>query len=265
MPKDFPQQLSALIAAKLDGETGIYSLAVKDLSSGRQWLFNVEPMRSASLIKVFIMIEAFRLSLQGLLDLAENRIISGAEKTGGAGSLMHAPAGTAKTWRELITLMIVESDNTATNILIDRLSMPAVNKTIRNLGFADTILRRKMMDFAAARSGQENYTSASDMIGVLELLYRHRCLGPSLDNAMLEILKKQQDRSMLPALLPPGTIIANKTGELDGLWHDAGIIYTSHRDYAAAIMTDALADADRGQKVIAEISCLIYGLLTELD
>lgn len=253
--------LHAIVDKILTDEPGCYSVAVKDLAGGRQWEVNPHPMRAASLIKIFIMIEAFRQSACGSLNLGEKQLVTDAVKVGGAGPLEHAPAGTVKTWYELIDLMIVESDNTATNMLIDKLTMAGINAMIARLGGSDTVLRRNMMDFAAAEQGRENYTSVTDIGSVLEKLYSRRCLDPARDAAMLTILKGQQDKCKLPLLLPEEVRLAHKTGELDGAEHDAAIVYGPRCHYIIIVMTDDLPDVLQGQGTIARLSRAVYDYL----
>ena len=257
--------LETLLLAKLADQPGCYTLAVNDLTSGRRLVINDEPMRSASLIKIFIMIEAFRQAGKGLFDLSASTLISAESRVDGAGTLHEAPPGATRTWLELIELMIVESDNTATNLLIEKLSMPRINNMIARLGCNDTVLRRKMMDFEAAKAGRENITTSSDMVEVLSMLYRHNCLGSEQDEVMLGIMKRQEDKVKLPVLLPPGVVIAHKTGELDGAEHDAGIVYGPKSHYALAIMADGVPDAAGAQSVIAELSRIVYDYLNTMD
>jgi len=159
---------------------------------------------------------------------------------------------------ELIELMIIESDNIATNLLIDLLGMEPINARIRSLGCSETILRRRMMDFAAAETGQENLTSARDVICLLSRLYNANCVSAKADAAMCSILGRQTDRCKIPLLLPSNTICQHKTGELPGAEHDAGIVRTSNGDYLIAIMSDDLPDPEHGRQVIAQLSRIIY-------
>jgi beta-lactamase class A len=250
-----------VLVETVSAEPGEYAVAVKDLSTGRRWALNPYPMRAASLIKIYIMVEAFRQHSLGSLALAEELAVTGDTRVGGAGPLEHAPIGTVKSCLELVELMITESDNTATNMLINRLTLPGVNETIQRLGCYDTVLQRKMLDFASAAQGRENFTSVTDVATVLEKLYHHRCLGKAADEAMLAIMLRQSDRCKLPLLLPPDIRIAHKTGELDGAEHDAGIVYSRKADYIVAIMSDHLPDEARGREVIAGISRTIYDFL----
>jgi len=257
--------LKKLLSNILSTTTGIYSIAVKNLTTSQQLTITPVRLRSASLIKIFIMIEAFRQADLGQLNLAEEQLILAADQVGGAGPLEVVPPGTKQTWYQLIELMITESDNTATNILINKISQGAINATIRSLGCHDTTLQRKMMDFTSAEQGLENYTSVTDITSVLEKLYFHRCLSPKRDQEMLNILKNQQDRCKIPQGLPEEIIVANKTGELDGVEHDAGIVYHPDNPFIITIMTEALPDAIKGQAIIAELTKTVYHNLHTMD
>jgi len=181
------------MAAVVAGEPGTYSAAVIDLATGRRWLLNPQRMRSASLIKLFILAEAFRRAGRGELALEEAVAVPEEAKVGGAGALEMSPPGTVRTWRQLLEAMIVESDNTATNLVIDRLGMDSVNALAAALGCGGTALRRKMMDFAAADEGRENYTTPAEVAAMLAMLYRGECVDPEADAAMVDILLRQED------------------------------------------------------------------------
>ena len=265
MVKKMFTSLESLLSETIAGEAGDYAIAVKNLFSGRCWQINTSPMRAASLIKIYIMIEAFNRYAQGNLNLSEHQLVPSSLKVGGAGSLQYAPENTSKTWLELIELMIIESDNIATNLLIDKLTMPAVNSMIEALGCNATVLRRKMMDFASAGAGRENLTTVEDIALVLKKIYLRRCLGTEQDTAMLNILLRQEDKCKLPVLLPKNVPIAHKTGELEGAEHDAGIVYGKDCHYIIAVMTDSLPDATRGKAIISKISLIVYDYLHTLS
>ena len=255
--------LSTRIVKVLEKETGIFAVALKDPRTGFHWSLNACPMRSASLIKLFIMVEAFEQMKTA--QLLSDTVLSFTEsdRVAGSGLLQELPAGTSHTVWELVELMITESDNIATNLLIDRLSMSAINARIRSLGCNDTVLRRRMMDFAAAAAGRENTTSVTDVVHVLSLLHDGRCVNLEADSAMRAILGRQTDRCKIPFLLPAVTVCQNKTGELPGAEHDAGIVLTPQGSYILAIMSDALADSEQGCRAVALISRSIYDWYAE--
>jgi beta-lactamase class A len=107
-------------------------------------------------------------------------------------------------------LMITESDNTAANLLIDRLGMDRINSYMQSHGYTHSVLRRKMMDTEAMREGRENMTSTRDIALLFKRLYRGQCVGPAQDREMLEIYKRQTDNDSIPGALPQGTVVATK-------------------------------------------------------
>ncbi len=257
MNADF-SDLPTRIATVVEKETGVFAVAVKDPRTGFHWSQNAFPMRSASLIKLFIMVEAFEQMKTA--QLLSDTVLSFTEsdRVAGSGLLQELPAGTSRTVLELVELMITESDNIATNLLIDLLGMSAINARIRAHGCTDTILRRRMMDFAAAAAGRENTTSVTDVVHVLSLLHDARCVNPEADSAMRAILGRQTDRCKIPFLLPAAVTCQNKTGELPGAEHDAGIVLTPQGSYILAIMSDDLADSEQGCRAVAHISRSVY-------
>jgi beta-lactamase class A len=154
--------------------------------------------------------------------------------------------------------MITESDNIATNLLLDRIGMDSVNHRIQRLGFTDTVLRRRMMDFGAAASGRENLTSVMDIACLLDRIHRTCCINKSADSAMSRILARQTDRCKIPLLLPPGIVCQHKTGELPGAEHDAGIIFSPSGPYVLSVMSDGLTDPERGRRIVATLSRNVY-------
>ena len=251
-------ELEKKIRCILDDESGTFAFAFIDLATGLAWNRNSQPMRSASLIKLFIMIEAFEQIRTGRLKPDEILSFREQERVVGAGLLQQFPAGTGRSVLELIELMIIESDNIATNLLMDKLGIARINGRIHSLGYKDTILRRKMMDFAAAEKGQENLTSVMDVATVLTQLQHSLCVDPDADSQMCAILERQTDRCKIPLLLPLSTICRHKTGELPGAEHDAGIISTGKGEYVLVVMSDNLADQEQGRSTIAQISREVY-------
>ena len=201
------------------------------------YLYQSESMRSASMIKVFMLAAAMEKIKDGSLSLDMPIVLHREDKTGGSGILSGYPDESVITLDTVLCLMITESDNTATNILIDLLGMESINAYIIRNGYSDTSLSRKMMDFTAVKAGRENYTSVRDLGELFTRIYRHECVGYEQDEMMLSYLCGQTDEECFPAALPEATI-AHKTGELDGLYDDGGIIYLDDRDLIVVIMTE---------------------------
>ena len=205
--------------------------------STETFIYNSKPMRSASMIKVFILATVMEKAKQGEININETLTLRGSDKVGGAGILAGYASGTELTLREVMELMITHSDNTATNIVIDRIGMSAINEYIQNQGYKDTILRRKMMDYDAIAAGRENFSSVRDLGTFFNRLYNYECVGEEYDKIMLDFLVKQTDTDCFPSALP-GKQIAHKTGALDGLYDDGGIIYSDGGDAVLVIMTE---------------------------
>ncbi len=257
MNKDW-SVLKSRISASINDEPGFFSVGVSDPLTGQELHISSRPMRSASLIKLFIMAEAFSGIAEGHLLPTETLVFRECDRVGGAGILKELPSGDCRTVLELIDLMITESDNIATNLLIDRLGLEAINARIRKMGCANSCLRRHMMDFSAASEGRENITSVRDTVRALQQILANQCVNAALDSAMREILGRQTDRCKIPLLLPPGTVCQHKTGELPGAEHDAGIVHGPSGPYIVAIMSDGLADPERGREVVARLSLEVY-------
>ena len=189
------------------------------------------------MIKVFILAAVMEKVSTGEISLNEIIPLTSSNKVGGAGILGGYATGSKISLREYLKLMITHSDNTATNVIIDRIGFSAINDYIRRNGYADTILQRKMMDYAAVNAGRENFSSAKDLGTIFLKIYNHNCVGEEYDKIMIEFLKGQTDKDCFPAALP-GKVIAHKTGALNGLYDDGGIIYNPGNDTILVIMTE---------------------------
>ena len=201
--------------------------------SSTPFIHNSKKMRSASLIKVFILAAAMEKVKVGELDLNENLTLQASDKVGGAGILAGYASGSKISVEELLRLMITESDNTATNIIIDKIGMENINRYIQSQNYSDTILQRKMMDF----NGKENYSSVADLGNIFTKIYNRKCVDKKLDEIMIDFLKGQTDKDCFPSALP-NKIIAHKTGALAGLYDDGGIIFDGDNDAVLVIMTE---------------------------
>lgn len=220
-------EFGAFIAPQLEalgGDTGVY---VKNLDTGEMFARGADvPVVAASVIKIPVMIEAFRAQAAGELRLDELHALDDAERMPSCGTLKAMHTGIEMTLLDLVKLMIIVSDNTATNILIRRLGIDRVNATLRELGCERTTLRRLLFDGEAARRGLENTITAREMGMLLEKLWRGEIVSPEASAAMMDILLDQRLNGKLPFFLHARHIpIAHKTGEDTGITHDVGIIF----------------------------------------
>ena len=248
------------IENELKGFKGTAGIVIKDLDLNWEIVSNEDaPIPSASMVKIPIMMAYFYASNDGVVDLKSKISLANREKSPGSGLLKNVAAGKQFSLEELIYLMISSSDNTAANILIDRLGLDAINRYFLRMGLKSTNLVRKMMDFSQRKAGVENYTTAREMADLLEKMYRDRFLSPAISKNCLQILAGQKVNDRIPKKLPGGTMVAHKTGLEDGLCHDAGIVYTDKGNFLICVLTKhKYKSAREAKSLIATISLLAY-------
>lgn len=204
------------------------------------WIYQSRPMRPASMIKLFVMAAAMQEVKDGKLSLDEVVVLQEEDMVGGAGILTEYEDGLRIPMWKVMELMITESDNTATNILIDRIGMNKINQYLQKYGYQDTTLQHKMM---IGSEGRMNSSSVKDIGTLLAKIYDHECVGEPYDGWMIDIMMQQKDRDCFPAALPTWRI-AHKTGEIDGLYDDGGIFYGEQEDFVLVIMNDNYSGRD---------------------
>lgn len=255
-------ELRDAILSVIERSQGNVGVAIKDLASGD--IIYVDEGRafpSASTIKLVILSQILAEVKAGSRRLDDVVEVPDGAKVGGDGILKELGPDHRFSLLELAKLMIVLSDNSATNVLIDLVGMEAVNGRAAELGLGSTRLQRKMMDAAARKAGRENTTCARDMLRLLELTYEGKNASPELSGLMLDIMKRQQATGRLDLYLPvddEGIVIAHKTGDLDRLEHDVGIVYLPARDYIICVLTNGTKTNKDGREIIGEISRVVF-------
>ncbi len=244
------------------GEAGVL---IEDLGTGWKLGYRYQQrFPAASLVKVPVMAACFEAAQQGKLDLSEQLVLKRSDKVGGSGVLRGKSPGAALTIRELIELMVTESDNTAANMLISRIGFNTLNHSFERQGLGGTVLVRKMMDFSNRRNGVENYTTAEDVASILRRLYYFQVVNPLVSSKCLELLMQQKINDRIPAGLPPEIIVAHKTGLENGVCHDSGIVFTGNGNYLITVLTRHNGKtAQPAKKFIARLSSLTYRYMTE--
>lgn len=217
---------------------------------------------SASMIKILILAELMRQISENNFSLSDTIVIANFMKTGGDGVLKELNSGHHFTLKELATLMIIVSDNQATNILIDFLGMENINNLGKELGLKETFLERKMMDSEARKKGNDNYTCADDISLLLKLIYQEKLISKKASQLMLEILLKQQQGERLQRYLPSDVKIAHKCGDLDNLENDGGIIWLGDKIYILVVLTSEMPNLQCKQ-TIGKVSKYIYDKMEE--
>lgn len=237
---------------KLGG--GVLAVGYKNLTNDQTLLFNERHVfPAASIVKVPILLEYLRQVEEGDLDPSMTVSLKEEDVVTGAGILMELHRGIELTARDLARLMIVISDNTASNLMLDIVGMDNVNRFIKSVGMQDTVVGRKFMIDPKAKFSK-NFTSVKDMVILYDLLYHRKILTEKSCAEAIEILSRQQYREKIPLLLPKKLKIAHKTGEITGVRHDCAIILHPEHPYIFCVLTEKLPDVILADRVIAELS-----------
>lgn len=211
-------------ASRLPGKVSFF---YRDLHSGETASFRAEEaLCAASVIKLAVLAEAFFRIEEGALEPGEEYILREEDKLPSCGALTYMHEGLRVTMEDLYTAMIIHSDNTATNILLKKFGMEAVNRRMRSLGLSVTAVNRLLFDAEASSRGLENQISAEEMAFLLERMYKGELVSKKASEKMLRLLKNQRLNGKIPFFLHSmGVPVAHKTGEDDGITHDVGIVY----------------------------------------
>ena len=217
------------IIERLENISGDVSFYYKNLITGEVIKYNEEkPMLAASLIKLTILVECFNQIKKGIISKDETFITKADDKVPSCGALNYMRENLKVTLEDLYVLMIILSDNYATNMLIDKLGIDNINKTIKEMGLKNTILNRKMFDEEKAKLGLENYISSEDIAYLLEKMYNKELIDEKSSEEMISILKNQRLNGKISFFLQnlkPKVQIAHKTGEDTNITHDVGIVF----------------------------------------
>ena len=239
------------------GEVGFY---YKNLQTNEIIEYNEEKsMLAASLIKLTVLVEVFNQIDKGILKKDDEFITNDNDKVPSCGALNYMHSGLKITIKDLYTLMIILSDNYATNILIDILGIENINKTIKDINLKKTILNRKMFDEEKSFKGIENYTSAKDMGILLEKMYSGELVNKNYSKEMMDVLKNQRLNGKIPFFLHSEKAkieIAHKTGEDNNITHDVGIVFA--KEPFIICFTGNDVDVPLYERLIQDISYELY-------
>ncbi len=244
---------------------GVMGVAILDLTDGHRYLLHANDVfPQASSIKICVLAELYHLAQQGKLKLTDLYTVNASDLVPDSdimGGL--TPGVTRITLRDLATMMVAVSDNSATNVLIDRVGMDNVNAFLDSLGLHQTRLRRKMMDLKAASEGRENVSTPAEMATLLEAMYSGKVLNKELTGDFFKVLSTHKD-SWIPRNLPDDLKIANKPGELEGVRNDSGVIFVEKRPFVLCVMTTYLRRERDGEDAISSISLAAWRMFDRL-
>lgn len=254
---------------------GVAGIAAENLASGERIELHAEgAFPTASSIKVFVLHTLFAKAAAGELSLSERRALP-LGRTLGSGVLLHLDPGLEPTLRDLATLMMMVSDNLATNLLIDELSLDVINRHIRGVGLERTSLNGSV-DFSRLSSDKAalGVSTPADFVRYFVRLRRGELLDVAWTERLLDVLRIQKYIEPLRRHLPadpyarefgePEPVwVASKTGSLSGVRCEAGLVHTPKAEWAIAVMTKDVRDTrvtsdNEALRLIAELSRAVY-------
>ena len=259
------EKLEAQVGEADHNLDGVLGVAIEDLTTAQKYtLRGDEVFPQASSIKVAVLAELYHQAQQGKLKLTDMYTVRTSDLVADS-YIMNGltPGVTRLTLRDLATMMVAVSDNSAANVLIDRVGMENVNSWLDSLDLTHTRLRRKMMDLKAAGEGRENISTPGEMLSLLGALYRGKILNQELTEDFFKVLSTPKD-SWIPRELPEELKIANKPGSLEGVRNDSGVVFVANRPYIICVMTTYLRRERDGERAISKISLETYRMFDRL-
>jgi beta-lactamase class A len=247
-----PASLDALVRAEISPFKGKIFLFAKNLDTGLTYSFNGdERVRTASTIKVAVMIEAFSRVSEGRAKWTDELVLTKAARYGGSGVLPELADGLRLTLRDCVNLMMVVSDNTATNMVLEYLTTDAVNVRMNALGFKNTRIMRRIGGGGESKEGKEpgnkrfglGATTPHEMVRLLEKLDSGEIVNKSGAKEMIDLMKREQARYAIGRTawdLP----MASKYGALDSLRSCVALVYSKRGKIAIAITVDDMPEAN---------------------
>lgn len=248
LPSDAPPTLDERINAAIRDFKGKVWIYAKNLDTRETFsLRGGERVRTASTIKLPIMVETYFQINEGKLRWTDEIILTKEKKVGGSGILGEFSDNTKIDLRTAVNLMIVVSDNTATNLVLEKVTSDAVNARMESLGFTDTkSIRRIFGSEKDSRVATDpviktfglGMSSPKDMVGILEMLELGQLINAEASKSMLDVLRRQQYKDGIGRNALDTVPVASKSGTLDRLRADVGIVYTRRGRIAMAITVD---------------------------
>ncbi|MGQ0813123.1 MAG: serine hydrolase [Gemmatimonadota bacterium] len=270
-----PAQLKPRLEQRIASHQGTVGLAIIDLTTGERWsIRGDQPVSSASVIKLPILVELFHQIRRGPIKLSDPVIMTAADQRPGSGVLQFLSTPHQLTIGDAATLMITLSDNTATNLIIDKVGIRNVNARMDSLGLHNTRLHAKVflgsattIDTAATRKWGFGVTTPSEMAELLAKLHRGELVSDSASQAMIAMLRNNFDYAEIPRLLPAGVSVAHKTGALNAARHDCGIVYAKSGAYVLCAFTSENSDQswrldNEARVTIAELARITHEFMT---
>ncbi|QSO47135.1 serine hydrolase [Alicyclobacillus mengziensis] len=264
MLKELSQKLDQIV----EQAPGLLTVAIEHLETGEQYLNQAdEVMYAASVIKVPIMVSVFDEVHKGRLRLDERIAVQAEDMVTGSGSIQYLSPGLELPIVDLVTLMIIESDNTATNVLMDRIGLDTIQSSMKDWGLSATQLHNKLQIIPAHPNPQRNVITAREMTTYLAKMARGQLVSYQACRKMIGIMKWQIFNDGIPSLIPatdeligavPKWEFAHKTGWVTGIAHDVGILYLQGHSFVVSACAKDFTDKASIHKSMGQLGRALY-------
>lgn len=274
-----PQDLKKRIQTELNKNQGVFAVAFKDLTSGEEILINEKVnFHAASTMKTPVLIEVYKQAASGKFSPDDSITVRNEFKSivdGSPYSLnpkddsetdLYTKEGLKVKIYDLLYLMIIQSSNLATNLIIDLVGAKNANQTMREMGANDIQVLRGVEDTKAYRAGLNNTTTAYDQMIIFSKMAEGTAVNKTSSDAMIDIMLDQKFNDKIPAKLPKNVKVAHKTGWITGVNHDAGIVFLPDgRKYVLVLLSKELDNDKAAVKSMAKVSKMVYDYVTEKE
>src|SRR6187399_1685984 len=266
------RSLKENIDQELSKQEGVFAVAFKDLSTGKELLINdTITFHAASTMKTPVLMEVYKQADEGKFSLSDSLLIKNEFKsivdgshfsldsTDDSETELYKHIGEKRTISFLLYQMIIVSSNFSTNLIIELVNAKNVSATMQQLGAKDIHVLRGVEDGKAFEKGLNNTITANGLMMLFEKMAKGETVNPAASQAMIDILLDQKFNDIIPAELPAGVKVAHKTGSITGVHHDSGIIFLPNgKKYILVLLSKNLKDEKAAIKAMAHVSKLIY-------
>jgi beta-lactamase class A len=252
------ESVSSEIQSYITSFPGIVGLYIEDIETGMYMTYNAKRLfPSASVIKIPIMAAVFKYLKEKKIPETRKLTLKRHHKAPGAGKLKYCRTGSKFTIIELVERMITESDNTATNMLVEFLGFDYLNRSFAEFGLKSTNISRNVMDMKKLKLGIENYTTPEDIGYLLRQIYFKKVIDEYTSEKMLNILLRQKVNDRITRGVPAGCKVAHKTGLMRNVCHDAGIVFHPNGVFIICVFTENITNYSTAKNFIATVSSII--------
>ncbi|HMK16593.1 MAG TPA: serine hydrolase [Chitinophagaceae bacterium] len=266
------RSLKENIQQELSKQEGTFAVAFKDLSTGKELLINdTITFHAASTMKTPVLVEVYKQAAEGKFSLSDSLIIKNEFKSIVDGSLfsldstddseteLYKHIGEKRTISFLLYQMIIVSSNFSTNLIIELVGAKNVSATMQQLGAKDIHVLRGVEDGKAFEKGLNNTITAHGLMMLFEKMAKGETVNPAASQAMINILLDQKFNEIIPARLPANVKVAHKTGSINGVQHDTGIVFLPNgKKYVLVLLSKKITNEKASIAAMANVSKLIY-------